>query len=478
MTTYLVYDDRSAVPQEIASLVGISRFSDIVFRRQLVAQRTSALAERFDWTFIRLDQCSDESELTKRISPHAASRVVCLASSLAPADESRAIDRLERLALVRETCQATIHQQPAPLVAAQADIFLRNFQADSSWGIPGQTVGIPIDDAFVDLSDPFTLVDYLSGSFNSRCFNCISRSGRTAVKHSSDISKIKAEHDYFHLLPEDMRHWFVMPYGLKVDEQGASYSMERLLVVDMGQQWINGGFSSTDFSRLLDDLTVFLGARKRRSCTRERARSHFDRLYVEKPRHRQEDLRSGKMVAYLEDMLRNGTSFRSLSDLMSCYLDLVMSYRNQLPDYECIGHGDLCFSNILYDKRIRLIRLIDPKGASNEDELYMDPLYDYAKLSHSVLGGYDFIANGLYDILVDTELKLRLQTPEPDFAAYADIFVSKLEHCGINMKQQRLYEASLFLSMLPLHLDRPRDLLAFTLIAVHTLETVAGRGGR
>lgn len=478
MTTYLVYDDRGSVPQEIAGLVDISRFSDIVFRRQQIPRRIASLAERLNWTLVRLDHAMGEAELARRISLPAASRVVCLASSLAPTDEACALGALERLALVTETCQAMVRQRPVPLMAVQAELFLRNFQAVLPWNMRGQAVGVPVDDAFVDLSDPFNLMDYLSGSFNSRCFNSISRTGRTAVKHSADSAKIRAEHDYYHLLPEEMRRWFVMPYGLTVDEQGACYSMERLLVMDMGQQWINGGFTPADFARFLEDILPFLEGRKKRRCTRERAQSHFDRLYLEKPRRRYDDLRSRGMSSYLDDMLRNGTGFGSLRDLMSCYLDLATSFRSRLPDHEGIGHGDLCFSNILYDKRVRLVRLIDPKGARSEDELYMDPLYDYAKLSHSVLGGYDFVANGLYDILIDGDLRLRLQTPEPDFAGYANLFVSKLERCGIDMRRLRLYEASLFLSMLPLHLDRPRDLLAFTLIAVHTLEALQHGGGR
>ena len=44
-----------------------------------------------------------------------------------------------------------------------------------------------------------------------------------------------------------------------------------------------------------------------------------------------------------------------------------------------VGHGDLCFSNILYSREANLLKLIDPKGALAEEDLYTDPYYDPEK---------------------------------------------------------------------------------------------------
>ena len=48
----------------------------------------------------------------------------------------------------------------------------------------------------------------------------------------------------------------------------------------------------------------------------------------------------------------------------------------------CIGHGDLCFSNMLYSKTTGLLKFIDPRGADKPSDLYMHSYYDVAKLSH------------------------------------------------------------------------------------------------
>ena len=49
-------------------------------------------------------------------------------------------------------------------------------------------------------------------------------------------------------------------------------------------------------------------------------------------------------------------------------------------------HGDLCLSNILYCERRGEYFLVDPNGARNTPIIY-----DWAKLSHSILGKYDLI---------------------------------------------------------------------------------------
>ena len=55
-----------------------------------------------------------------------------------------------------------------------------------------------------------------------------------------------------------------------------------------------------------------------------------------------------------------------------------------------VGHGDLCFSNMFYSKSNQYLKLIDPRGASSEHDLYTDPDYDVAKLSHSIQGRLRF----------------------------------------------------------------------------------------
>lgn len=127
-----------------------------------------------------------------------------------------------------------------------------------------------------------------------------------------------------------------------------------------------------------------------------------------------------------------------------------------------IIHGDLCLSNILYDRRSGFVRLVDPRGSFGGITMYGDPRYDLAKLSHSLHGDYDFYVNGLFS-LEQSGAALTLQP----FRRHSHDGIKMLfrdwlaRRAGKSLHQVRLIESLLFLSMTPLHADRPQSQMAF-----------------
>jgi hypothetical protein len=53
------------------------------------------------------------------------------------------------------------------------------------------------------------------------------------------------------------------------------------------------------------------------------------------------------------------------------------------------------------------------------------------------------------------------------------MFLAKLEAEGFDARATRLCEASLFISMLPLHMDRPRKVLGFAIRGASILDELA-----
>lgn len=122
----------------------------------------------------------------------------------------------------------------------------------------------------------------------------------------------------------------------------------------------------------------------------------------------------------------------------------------------CIIHGDFCFSNILYDLNNQIIRLIDPRGSFGEPGIYGDPRYDMAKLRHSIAGMYDYIVSDLFEISETEngfEGKLFNESSQEELIAEFD---SLLVDFGYNPMEIELIEGLLFISMLPLHQDKPQ----------------------
>ena len=101
--------------------------------------------------------------------------------------------------------------------------------------------------------------------------------------------------------------------------------------------------------------------------------------------------------------------------------------------------------------------------------MYMNPYYDIAKLSHSVCGCYDYFNSDQYEIVINDDLKFELKM-DCDNERYIAIFNEYLEKNGLDKRLIRLYEASLFLSMLPLHIDREKKVLGFILNAIRIMD--------
>lgn len=145
--------------------------------------------------------------------------------------------------------------------------------------------------------------------------------------------------------------------------------------------------------------------------------------------------------------------------------------RIQYPKEFVIGHGDPCFANALYNKSTKTLKFIDPRGALTEDELWTNPYYDIVKLSHSVCGKYDFFNNALFEIKVNSRFSYDLEIPF-DNAEYIKIFKKKVEENGFDYLSVRIYEVSLFLSMLPLHIDNPHKVFGFILNLKNILKEI------
>ncbi len=134
-------------------------------------------------------------------------------------------------------------------------------------------------------------------------------------------------------------------------------------------------------------------------------------------------------------------------------------------------HGDLCLSNILCEPNSCLIKLIDPRGSFGRQGALGDQRYDFAKMDHSITGRYDFIVNDLFVIHSDSPGDVRLEIPHrSDLDQIAADFESIF--LGERKEEIRMITAWLFLSMLPLHADKPRRQFAMLATGLKILSTL------
>jgi hypothetical protein len=269
-----------------------------------------------------------------------------------------------------------------------------------------------------------------------------------------------------------MKFWFVMPFNYQEEENRASYTMERLHMTDIAIKWVHGSMDEAEFENLMDKYFFFFKSRHAKDCSEEEFQKISTGLYVDKVNDRIADLKKLPEFRKIKAML-DVSEETGIDALVDKYFSLKKKVESagHYPRQLVIGHGDPCFANALYNKSTKTLKFIDPKGAVTNQELWTNAYYDVAKLSHSVCGRYDFFNNALFEIKIDENFSYNLEIPF-DNSRYIEIFRRKVEENGFDYLSVRIYEASLFLSMLPLHIDNPHKVFGFILNAKNILEEI------
>ncbi len=327
-------------------------------------------------------------------------------------------------------------------------------------------------EGLIDIGIIGNFIQCITGNFDSRYFNSLEGNEYTLVKSSLNKKKLKKEYCFYHLLPDDMKFWFVMPFNYQETEKTASYTMERLHMTDLAIKWVHGSMDESEFEELMDRYFFFFKSRHCKKCTIEEYQKIAKSLYVDKVKNRIAELKELPEYEKIELLLKASKDVE-IDNLLNQYFDLKIKIEKRMnyPLQSVIGHGDPCFANALYNKSTKTLKFIDPRGALTENELWTNPYYDVAKLSHSICGRYDFFNNALFDIKIDSTFSYDLEIPF-DNKNYIEIFKEKVKQNGFDYLTVRIYEVSLFLSMLPLHIDNPHKVFGFILNVKNILKEI------
>lgn len=478
MKIVTIYDDSQKKADVIRDVIGDKGFADVVVKKKrLGAYYEEALREIFPQgemiLFSSPFACADLQESLERRFP-ADTRILHCFSHYIFSDRSKALLTFEKLLYIDQSYRVDLDGKTVALMFPSLGAYLPFLQAMAQGQTPLQLArqvspSIPIE-GMTDISQIHHFIQCIAGNFDARYFNSLSGDEYTIVKTSSNKKKIRAEYTFYHLLPEDMRYWFVEPFRYREEEKSASYSMERLHMTDLAVKWVHGSVDLEEFDTILNKYFYFFRCRHEKPVSPEEYDRIAQSLYLDKVEQRVAELKAHPSYPSIRTLL---ASVGGIDQVVAEYLRLkpLVEKRLKPRNISVIGHGDPCFSNAMYNKSTRTLKFIDPKGALAEKELWTNPYYDIAKLSHSICGRYDFFNNALFEIRIGEDLRPVLEI-DFDNRAYIQAFRAKLEENGYDYLAVRLYEASLFISMLPLHIDNPLKVVGFLLNARNILKEV------
>ncbi|MFK9084292.1 hypothetical protein [Pseudomonas neuropathica] len=295
-----------------------------------------------------------------------------------------------------------------------------------------------------------------------RVFNSLRIENGTVRKSGTPSKKILAETEWFKRLPSTLIHYTpqLIESGIDIESGIPFYVLEYLHLPPLNEILVHGRNPDSFWKKIFQLINTFF------RDTRNSFTSIDKKIQTETIRTDARDLYESKTFSRLEEYAESSgidlnapTAYdrRKLHSLRQIAKDCI-SRTLELPLIPTVLHGDFCFSNILYDSHSKSIKVIDPRGLNQKQELTLlgDQKYDLAKVCHSVIGLYDFIFAGRYQIEnKESEAQKIVFRVDERLLRIQEAFTKSHLLPGITTKEILPLTVLLFLSMLPLHADRP-----------------------
>jgi hypothetical protein len=291
---------------------------------------------------------------------------------------------------------------------------------------------------------------------SERHFNDLAFTDVSVNKRSSQTDKMRAERSWYEAIPAPLKLYTPTLMSTFDGEGEAGYEIEYLPLCNLSELFVFAALPLHQWRRIARSSAAYLKACR----SHEGEKIDTSLLYREKTWARLDQYSKDTGLSLDEPFTLNGTEIGSLRSIV----EQVLAHYS-FEKRSAIMHGDFCFSNILFDSRMGLIRTIDPRGGIEVDKpsVFGDPDYDVAKLYHSFRGGYDLIIAGHFTLEEDSPYRLQFDLPlTTRQVKVGDVFEEELGAAGLPHGNQPLASTVLlFLSMLPLHADRPDRQKAF-----------------
>lgn len=298
-----------------------------------------------------------------------------------------------------------------------------------------------------------------------RSFNDLRIQDGVVSKTSEQRIKMEAESSWYRTLPSALKKYVPQLIDSHDIEGGRLlYQLEYLPHLPLNELYVHGNLQPAFWNKIFKlSIRLLQGFNSALSLDHSQKKvieSDFQKLVDLKSQSRFQQFASSHNLSLDKPVVINGQTLPALEIILSRCIDAVLA----LPAMPGVSHGDLCFSNILYDSRSDNLKVLDPRGlnADQEKTILGDLKYDYAKFAHSVLGLYDHIVAGLFTLKHEVSLKFEFEIHvDQKTREVQALFEERFVLNGMTVPDIYPLVVLLFMSMLPLHADRPQRQFAF-----------------
>ena len=333
---------------------------------------------------------------------------------------------------------------------------------------------------------------FISRAYNS--FKLFPEKG-TVVK-ISNTDRLAEEIKFYQALPEKFKIWFPRNVGswteLDIANTDTNFlELELYSYPNLGEYLTNKDLAEKmslmdweNIAFLFEKILKEFSTHELTGCS---LKEDMKKMYVEKTWKEYKSLIS--LYPYFAKLSRekelviNGKIYISFEEIWSKNENLILSILSegaeQTPKFI---HGDMCFSNILFGKqkdgKYNVIKFIDPRGKFGDLVGMGDPTYDYAKLMHSVDGGYEYFITDNFEVTEHSKNSFSMNYSTFSFEPFdnrknmiTDIFNEVLFEKQ-NFRKIKLVQSLIYIGMIARHGDNAKRQLAMYLVGTKLLNEV------
>lgn len=308
-----------------------------------------------------------------------------------------------------------------------------------------------------DLGHSNTYFSSRANITTQRSFNDLNICNGIVQKTGTPSIKIEAEAKWFEAIPATLKKY--IPVLLKHNNLKESYfyQLEYLPYIPLNELYVHGKNEQLQWNKIIRKLSEYLSESNNIEIDEQLKKDINEdsyKLFSDKTRDRLKIYEKYHEGVLDEIYIYKNQKLPKIFEIMESCIEHFQS----LNVLYGVLHGDFCFSNILYDSRGDRIKVIDPRGLNYKNEFTVlgDLKYDFAKLTHSIVGFYDYIIAGYYKIEESENGSIEIVFDVDDrILKIKNKFVENFKMHGLTVADIMPLTILLFLSMLPLHEDRP-----------------------
>lgn len=278
-------------------------------------------------------------------------------------------------------------------------------------------------------------------------------------KSSTNRAKLIDEISYLRLLPTELAAMFPRVISSSTSWDEPFVEMEYYGYPTLTELYLFEQMPGAIWQRIFHRLRSVLGrfADHHRPLSIDDVRSMYEFKTIQR-------LEQAKATPHLREALDrrrltiNGRDHLAIEEAARVAMSELLATKGQRSG--SIIHGDFCFSNILYDVRTNVCKLIDPRGSFGNSGIYGDQRYDVAKLHHSVVGLYDHLVAGLFELKHESD-EFELVIPTTNLQREATEAYARTILPHYPSREVGLITGLMFLGLPPLHPESSDRQLAF-----------------